>query len=291
MFTYFRAISLFILLSASVTWGAVSEIDGPSDIFGGGGVSEGSDVGFANLTAYRIKAVTGKFNNISSTNIYNSGNVTSNFVYGTSQVITGAVNSVGNNNDLTINVGKIYSTDGLSPVRINGTHSGTSGETYAIKVDPTLNQGGTAGFSAVFIDITSITVGSGDRSFIKSGYDNATKYRLDYEGTSYNAGGQYIAFRNLSSATETLTSADHTVFCLANDNEVVATMPPCSGQSYSQQLIVIYTDSGSTNKCKLDGNGAETVASFDVFSGLDTFEEGCHFTCDGSGNWWRAGCF
>lgn len=100
-------------------------------------------------------------------------------------------------------------------------------------------------------------------------------------------GGVKTAFRNLSSATETLTSADYFVNCLANDNEVVITMPVID-TSYSQTIMVKYTDSGSTNKCKLDGNGAEQVEGFDVYSGLDTYKEGVIVKSDGLA-WWITG--
>jgi len=100
--------------------------------------------------------------------------------------------------------------------------------------------------------------------------------------------GLMVGFRNLSSTSETITTADYLITCLANDNGVTLNLPPVSTKS--QIIKVKYVDSGSTNKCYLDGNASEQVEGFDVYSGLDTFREGRILESDPArASWWITG--
>lgn len=163
-----------------------------------------------------------------------------------------------------------------------------TGTYIMMSIEPKYNQTIAPNDSAntdLAISRTETSIGSGEQSYIKA-TGGARTFRIDRDA-HVEISGVYTAFRNLSSAAETLTSADYFVACLANDNVVTMTMPPIDA-SYSQTLMVKYTDSGSTNKCKLDGNGAEQVEGFDVYSGLDTYLKGVVLKSDGSA-WWITG--
>lgn len=282
------------------------------NMLGGGGVTEGSDVGFGNITATRIDATTGVFGNITgfgsirlnSPSFGNYFNVFDGFlsVLGTtggnisldpgaaiSTLKCASVNCVlqVDNTNKYLRLGQLlgFSTAGFF-VDIAGKHTNSSGEYVHTRISPIHNGSGTENHTDLFLNATTITEGSGTDYFLKAANNNVEKYYIDYDG-SVAAAGIKTAFRNLSSATETLTSADYFINCLANDNEVVITMPAIDA-NYSQTLMVKYTDSGSTNKCKLDGNGAEQVEGFTVYTSLDTYLEGVILKSDGTA-WWITG--
>jgi len=133
----------------------------------------------------------------------------------------------------------------------------------------------------------STTLVSGDTCIVR---DSANIFKITDGSTGLGGlatGSVLTAFRVLSSVSETITTADHTIFCLANDNVVTLNLPAVD-TSTSQTLMIKYTDSGSTNKCKLDGNAAEQVEGFDVYSGLDTYKESTILKSDESA-WWIMG--
>lgn len=249
----------------------------------GGGVTEGSDVGFANLTSGTLKTKqldivdaggmrltndTGselRVKSLAASNVAITYYDNVNTFLGRLQMLAGGIFAIGPSSGKV----KRQTTGTLTFI----TNSGSIEMESTLATDIPLLVSGAVSQTANLTEWQDST--------------NNVKAFIDKDG-SIGVAGVYTAFRNLSSATETLTSADYFIKCLANDNEVVITMPPVDA-SYSQTLMFKYTDSGSTNKCKLDGNGAEQVEGFDVYSGLDTYREGCTFKSDEAG-WWITGC-
>lgn len=244
------------------------------NLLGVGGGCTGN-CGFDNITATRIDATTGVFNNFTAINqmvILESGGTP-----GSNEAILSYASARAT---IKSNNGDIYFDPANGSVKLSGIRIGIPSAGY----DLSLSSVGLINWSD---NISTYTAGKDTGlNRLKAGFLKVNGGSSATSG-SLVAPGFYTAFRIISSATYTLTSTDYFINCLANDNEVVLTMPPIDA-TYSQTLMVKYTDSGSANKCKLDGNGAEQVEGFAVYTSLDTYLEGAIFKSDGSA-WWITG--
>lgn len=268
-----KRIVFLLLIIPSIAYAVeTTKIDGPADVFG---PIEGSDVGFGVITGTQMRAGAGVFDNIT---------VNSDLVLFDTSGTPGTDDAV-----------LSYSSSRLTIMTDSGDIS-LEPQNGSTKLSG-LNIGIPTGAISLSLASNVIMNWSDAPSNYTAGKDiGLERYAVGLlkvnKGVTGTEGalispGVFTSFRNLSSSTETLTITDYFINCLANDNEVVITMPAIN-VNYSQTLIVKYTDSGSTNKCKLDGNGAEQIEGFDVYSGLDTYKESAIFKSDGVA-WWKVG--
>jgi hypothetical protein len=71
---------------------------------------------------------------------------------------------------------------------INGTISASSGVQYLQSIAPTINQSGTAGYTALLINPTETATGSGAKTLIDAQVGGASKFKVDNTGTVTSAG-------------------------------------------------------------------------------------------------------
>jgi len=308
MFTYFRGIKIAILallLSTGPLYADVSGVDGPDDLFGGAaGCTTDCDfdsinTGFLNASSInteRIDATTGAFTNISGTNGYFSTFLNAAGVQLTQSsggLITGVLNNMTMRSgaaNKTLNLegwGRTTAGDSVKIVpSLITSISNSSGIVNGVSIPMSLTQTGTAGYNVIFIDLTTVSEGTGEKNYIKA-TGGSSDFRVDSDGHAEMTGLQ-VAYRNISSTTETITTADHTIFCLPNDNSVTLNLPTAVQADSSSVYEIKYVDPGSTNKCYVEGDGAETTEGFLTYSALDTYRECAKFQSDGS-NWWKTG--
>lgn len=242
---------LFILAIAGHSYGD-TVVDG---VNGGGGVSEGSDVGFGNITATSITATT-----VTGTTSITGGWLQVNMGGGNARIATIASKDmqlllVGGGGELLLDYfGNHYLTSKLSS---------TSGTDAAFSILSNHSTTGTAGGADFTIVRTDASTGSGEQNYIKA-TGGSGDFRVDTTGsitaTSIQVTG--VAFSGISSIAADYVmgnfATDSTFFisCDAALGNVSTTLPPLAdkkGRLVEMKLI------SATNGCYFDGNGAETI--------------------------------
>lgn len=71
---------------------------------------------------------------------------------------------------------------GACTVAITGTGSASSGLQYGLSVSPTYNQSGTAGFTALLVNVTETATGSGSKLLMDLQTGGASKFNVDHAG-------------------------------------------------------------------------------------------------------------
>lgn len=74
----------------------------------------------------------------------------------------------------------------VTHTRISGTMTQSSGIVTGISISPTINQSSTAGYTALLINATETTTGSGAKNLIDAQVDGASKFKVDNTGRVYN---------------------------------------------------------------------------------------------------------
>ena len=101
-------------------------------------------------------------------------------------------------NNLTLN-GKvgIGTSVPASLLHTAGTLSGSTGIEYSIYLNPNINQSGTAGYTALYINATHTTTGSGNQNLISAAVGGVEKFAVGSDGAIASASG----IKNNSSIT------------------------------------------------------------------------------------------
>jgi hypothetical protein len=88
-------------------------------------------------------------------------------------------------------------TAGVGIAGVTGALSGSSTSQFALKIAPTLAQTATAGYTALLVNVTETTVGSGAKRLIDAQVGSASKFSVD------NAGVTFLANAAVEPATPT----------------------------------------------------------------------------------------
>jgi len=265
-----KLLLLFFLLVSPVYAVETTVIQGPETIF------DGTDINPETVISTRIDAITGVFDGVTTI-----GNLIIRLPGGTPGT-----------NELQIRpeIGKFAIESGFGVIELDSDAGAGAIRLSNIRIgilSGGLRFGLAANAGIRWSNLDDNYLATADLGLDKFG-SGILKITNGDSGTgSLRLSGLSAAFRNLSSASETLTIADYFVTCLANDNSVTITFPPVDSDT-SQILSVKYVDTGSTNKCYLDGNGSDQIEGFDTYSLLDTFRECATFHSDGS-SWWKTG--
>lgn len=108
----------------------------------------------------------------------------------------------------------IYSaTLGSSAVTINnsgaltvsGTHAASSGTEYPLQVAPTINQSGTAGYTALDVNVVESATGSGTKRLINLAISGTPQFYVQNNGTGYFLGSLTVAGGTVSSDAGAMT--------------------------------------------------------------------------------------
>ena len=237
----------FIFISVLLIWSiSFAAVTTDPDItgMGGSGVSEGSDVGFGNITA---------------TSITTSDGMTSN---GTLVVTSGLFDAGAHNRTLQIQVNKSSSsTSNIPTVRIGSNNfSSSSGPHTQLELKSRIIQSGTAGYNIVFANVSSESTGSGDKHLFRGAVNNTDVFTVDSKGTIEGAGG--VAFSGISTVTVDYAvgnfADDPTWFieCDAALGNISTTLPPFADKKGRLLEVKLLS---AANGCYIDGNGAETI--------------------------------
>ena len=136
-----------------------------------------------------------------------------------------------------------------------GTFTGSSGIQYLNKQSVTINQSGTAGYSAIEVDVTETAVGSGVKSLINLNVGGASKFRVDNDGMIYYK-------IRLSDITD---SATPSIDCLDNPSvktfwSTAESAPALSVSNFGEELLIsIKKTTAGDSTITIDGTGLKFI--------------------------------
>ena len=187
---------------------------------------------------------TGSSNGIK---IFNTADITTNFeqlairaVANVYQIFSGA-NGTGTTRTLQVGDSTEYiefipaNSNGLPKVQItrnsassastlNVGHAGmnrSSGTQYALGVQPTVNQSGTAGYQAILVNVTETATGSGEKNLIQLQVGGVDKFKVDNTGTLQVGTIPTARVQNLS-GTNTGDQNTFSTIAVSGQSDVVA---------------------------------------------------------------------
>ena len=238
MKNFFGFVFIGTLLIASSAFGAVAT---DPDITGiGGGVSEGSDVGFGNITATSLSL---------SGDMSIAGDLAVDDLISTANEIT-----------LRLQPGRALTgtDDSVAVYSLTGVNTGETAVTLAVRAYH--SDLGASAATDFLIDRIGTSNGTGEQLLIDAQDAGSSQFSITNKGAMTAAGG--IAFSGLSTITSDYAIGnfkdDPTWFieCDTTFNNVSVTMPPVADKKGRLMEIKLMS---AANDCYVGGNGAETI--------------------------------
>jgi hypothetical protein len=160
------------------------------------------------------------------------------------------------------------------------TATATSGSTTALNIAPTFNQSGTAGYTALRVNVTETAVGSGSNNLIDLQVSGTSRFKVDNVGSATMTGVcQSIATK---SANYTATTADYTILGNAASGSITITLPAAA--NHTGRVYNIKKIDSSANTITIDANSSETIDGA-LTRVITTQYSSVTIQCDGT-KWW-----
>lgn len=182
------------------------------------------------------------------------------------------------------NTGKIAlsvaATGTAFPITNSVNVSSSSSQQTIFSISAAINQSSTAGYTALLVNATETTTGSGTKNLIDAQVGGATKFKVDNAGSATMTGTSKAIATKATSYTA--TAVDYTILGDAASGSIVITLPAAAnnaGRIYNIKKI-----DASANTVTIDGNGAETIDGA-ATQAISTQYNCVTIQCDGV-RWW-----
>ena len=150
------------------------------------------------------------------------------------------------------------SATGLAAIGVNGTLSASSGLQYGIAVNSVFNQSGTAGYTALLINPTESSTGSGDKRLISAQVGSADRFFVDNIGNVFASSTVNIG--NNAQSAGALTNASSLPLYISYN--------PSQNQADQGNTAILVQNASSTLPTGLtftNEDGTRTLFSINVF--------------------------